>query len=439
MLRYSLIIIVFVVCVNLSLVSSFIDNFKDCQPYNPDSIQIFLTISSLYSFFTKNGLVQRWLEINWVAKNSSEGDIINVYNQDPIHNSSQKPLLTMYPKKYPSGYFRTSIKIPVEASFLNPQQKSPCLGYWATYFNEKGKIQASTCLKMHPFWMEQISKYISHLRLDEIMIPGSHDSGSFNYNKKTIPYTRYKYSQEFSTFNQLVYGLRYFDLRVGYYKKTYAKYFINHNFLKTDHTVKSVLDQVKLFLKTSKREIIILDFHNFPHGFETEEIHLKLINLIKSELGLIFIPYSLNNANLHDIWKSGKNVIVSYNYKFTNGTPAYLWPSIPRAWGNKHDKESLRAYFQEVFSKPTPKGLWAAMAEMTPDTLFILFHPENGLRNMAEQINGEVTHWFRDLYWQKANIVATDYFLGNHVIDVAIRTNQVKGVCPKNILSQLRS
>ncbi|GFY43126.1 PI-PLC X domain-containing protein 1 [Trichonephila inaurata madagascariensis] len=129
-----------------------------------------------------------------------------------------------------------------------------------------------------------------------------------------------------------------------------------------------------------------------------------------------------------DIWKSGKNIIVSYNYKFKNGTPAYLWPSIPRAWGNKHDKESLRAYFQEVFSKPTPKCLWAAMAEMTPNTLFILFHPENGLRNMAEQINTEVTHWFRDLYWQKANIVATDYFLGNHVIDVAIRTNQVKAV-----------
>ncbi|GFY43127.1 PI-PLC X domain-containing protein 1 [Trichonephila inaurata madagascariensis] len=244
MLRYSLIIIVFVVCVNLAFVSSFIDTFTDCHPYDPDRIQIFLTISSLYSFFTKNGLVQRWLEINWVAKNSSDGDIINVYNQDPIHNSSQKPLLTMYPKKYPSGYFRTSIKIPVEASFLNPQQKNPCMGYWATYFNDKGKIQASTCLKMHPFWMERISKYISHLRLDEIMIPGSHDSGSFSYNKKTIPYTRYKYSQELSIFNQMVYGLRYFDLRVGYYEKTYAKYFINHNFLKTDHTVKSVLDQV---------------------------------------------------------------------------------------------------------------------------------------------------------------------------------------------------
>ncbi|PRD34927.1 UNVERIFIED_CONTAM: hypothetical protein NCL1_13111 [Trichonephila clavipes] len=141
MLRSSWIIIIFV-CVNLSLVSSFIDTFKDCHPYNPDDIQIFLTISSLYSFFTKNGLVQRWLEVNWVAKNSSDGDIINVYNQDPIHNSSEKPLLTMYPKKYPSGYFRTAIKIPVEASFLNPQQKSPCMGYWATYFNEKGLRQA---------------------------------------------------------------------------------------------------------------------------------------------------------------------------------------------------------------------------------------------------------------------------------------------------------
>ncbi|GFY11323.1 PI-PLC X domain-containing protein 1 [Trichonephila clavipes] len=139
-----------------------------------------------------------------------------------------------------------------------------------------------------------------------------------------------------------------------------------------------------------------------------------------------------------EIWQSGKNVIVSYDYKFRNGTPAYLWPRIPRAWGNKQNLESLKTYFQEVFSKPTPQGLWAAMAEMTPNVRMILFQPFNGLRNMADKVNREVTHWFRDLYWQKTNIIATDYFLGNDIINVAIRANKMKGVCPRSFWPHLK-
>ncbi|GFU34738.1 PI-PLC X domain-containing protein 1 [Nephila pilipes] len=429
MSRKPLIIIAFIIF-NSSIVSCFTNTFEDCN--HPDRIRIFLTISSLYSFYTKNGLVQRWLEVNWVAENPFKGDVIHVYNKDPIQDPVEKPLAIIYPKKYPSGYFRTDIKIPVEHSFLNPYQKNPCMGYWATYCNEKGKVLASTCLHMNPFWMEGISKQISHLRLDEIMIPGSHDSGSFYCRKETLPYTGYKYAQELCIFNQLVYGLRYFDLRIGYYKNTKEKYFINHNFLRTNHSVKSILDQVKNFSVASKRrEVIILDFHNFPHGFKSEEIHTGLVSLIKSELGLLLIPYKYNNATLKDIWKSGKNVVVSYSYKFKDGTPAFLWPCIPRAWGNKQNIKSLKNYFEEVFSAPTPKGLWAAMAEMTPNAMYIIFHPENGLRKMAELVNREVTHWFRDLYWQKANIVATDYFLGNHIIDVSIHANQMKGTCPK--------
>lgn len=110
-----------------------------------------------------------------------------------------------------------------------------------------------------------------------------------------------------------------------------------------------------------------------------------------------------------------------------------LWPKIPRAWGNKQYPNDLREYFQEVFEKPTPEGLWASMAELTPNTKTIVLHPETGLRVFAEEINRNVTHWFRDLYWYKANIVATDYFMGNDIIHVAIEANKIKGSCPKSI------
>ncbi|GFT00914.1 PI-PLC X domain-containing protein 1, partial [Nephila pilipes] len=438
MLRIILIIIAITICINSSKVSSLINSLEDCYSHIPVRTEVFLTISSLYSFFKKNGVAQRWLEINWVVGKPIRGDIIHVYNKDPQQYPTEKPLLIVDPEKHSAGYFRTNIKVPIEASFLDPEQENPCMGYWASYRNKKGNIEASTCLQMHPFWMEQISTQISNLRIHEIMIPGSHDSGSFSKKKKSKPYIRYKYAQELSIFNQLVYGLRYFDLRIGYYKNIPGKYFINHNFLKTNHTVKSVLEQVKKFLMKGKKEIIILDFHDFPHGFTSYDIHQNLINLIHSILGPLLIPHDARNGTLKDIWESGKNVIVSYEYKFENGIPEYLWPRIPRAWGNKQSKETLRTYFQEVFSKPTPNGIWAAMAEMTPNAKMIVLHPFKGLRKMADEINREVTHWFRDLYWQKSNIVATDFFLGNDIINVAIRANQIKGVCPSNCWSYMK-
>ncbi|GFY11326.1 PI-PLC X domain-containing protein 1 [Trichonephila clavipes] len=243
-------------------------------------------------------MVQRWLEVNWVTETLLKDDIIHVYNKDPTQDPTLRPLLTVDPKKYSKGYFRTNIMIPVNKSFLNPEEENTCMGYWAIYRNAKGEHESSTCLKIHPFWMEHTSKQISSLRLHEIMIPGSHDSGSFSRKKKTYPFTRYKYAQELSIFNQLVYGLRYFDLRIGYYKQTKDKYFINHNFLLTDHTVKSILEQVKSFIKKAKKEIVILDFHEFPSGFESDETHQKLLALIHSTLGPLLVPYDFKNATL---------------------------------------------------------------------------------------------------------------------------------------------
>lgn len=110
-----------------------------------------------------------------------------------------------------------------------------------------GAILSSSCLEIHPFWMQQNCLYLSNLTLPEIMIPGSHDSGSFYFHREIAPISKYKYAQEETIFNQLVYGLRYFDLRIGYYRKTKDKYYINHNFLRTQHSVKSVLHQVRFY------------------------------------------------------------------------------------------------------------------------------------------------------------------------------------------------
>ncbi|GIY64283.1 PI-PLC X domain-containing protein 1 [Caerostris extrusa] len=401
MFRKCLFIAVCLVIIQFVQSSPVVNSVKDCYLGNLTPARVFLTVSSLRASLTQHGIIKRRLEINWFGHPPAEDDYIAVYHQDPELNPFNDPVLSLEPHKYPGGYFRTNIEIPIHVGNFN--ENTRCFGYWAVYHGENREIKHSTCLQLRPFWMKEIAKHISDLKLSEIMIP-------------------------------IMYGLRYFDLRVGYYENKPDQYYINHNFVRTETTMKTVLEQVKKYLLMSTNDIIILDFHNFPHGFETPENHKKLQTIIIDILGNYIIPYNdqYENATLSYYWQQQKLVLISYDCPYRESFfSETFWPSIPRAWGNKQRPQDLKAYFKEVFEKPTPKGLWASMAEITPNARFMIFHPITGLRILADEINRNVTHWFRDLYWRKANIVATDYFLGNDMIDVAIRANRIKGVCPE--------
>ena len=49
--------------------------------------------------------------------------------------------------------------------------------------------------------------------------------------------------------------------------------------------------QVQEFLSATK-EIVILDFHNFPRGFKNDAIHQKLMEMIIRKFKSYIIPYN---------------------------------------------------------------------------------------------------------------------------------------------------
>lgn len=66
--------------------------------------------------------------------------------------------------------------------------------------------------------------------------------------------------------------------------------------------------------------------------------------------------------------------------------------------------------------------MWALMAQLTPRTIDVVLQI-NSLRKLADRVNTELTKWFRDDWLHDVNIVATDFFLGNDLINVAIEAN----------------
>lgn len=103
----------------------------------------------------------------------------------------------------------------------------------------------------------------------------------------------------------------------------------------------------------------------------------------------------------------------------------FLWNPIQQFWGNTRSVDALKGFlYGKIQEHPTVLNpMWALMAELTPQPLDVLFGVNN-LRKLADDVNRKVTMWFRDEWSRRVNIVATDFFLGNDLINVAIEANR---------------
>ena len=114
---------------------------------------------------------------------------------------------------------------------------------------------------------------------------------------------RYSSQQEENVWDQLLYGIRYLDFRVSYHDNTQEKFWLNHDLVQMNPLYKAVqvieiiapsnqflllrfrlyqilmtkyfsFDNFNTFVKdirrylSSTKEVVIMDFHRFPSGFQ---------------------------------------------------------------------------------------------------------------------------------------------------------------------------
>lgn len=402
--------------------------FSDCNSTLDGRMKTFLTVSSLVSSLPSGDKV-RFLELNWHGDFPQGNDLVALFDHDPTTEVG-RPLEAVLPSLLRGNFYRTNFRLPY-FDFTEDNITSKCLGFWAGYFRAR-RLVSSSCIKAEPFWMQENNKMFNSLRIRDLVIPGTHDSGSYRRypgKKKDNIITRYKYTQEENVFNQLAYGIRYLDIRVGYYLRTKEKFWINHDLFRTRNPLSNVLDDVKRFLDATS-EIIIMDFHRFSFGFRGKpEAHQHLIEILLYNFKSYLIPrYYGKDVTLDFLWKTNKRLLIAYNHKMKPRNK-YLWPGIQQMWGDRRSVSDLKFYFDSLFSQSLPNRLWSSMAELTPNIFTIFINPTKGLRGLADNVNRNLTSWFRDLWWKKSNIIVTDYFLGNDIINVAIRSNRKRVLC----------
>ena len=226
-----------------------------------------------------------------------------------------------------------------------------CYAFWFYYISNTSEIIQEGCISAYSKWMNEIREDIKDSRFRNLFIPGSHDSPGYRTNfKELVNETRvskYSYTQDEDIKSQLMHGIRYIDIRVGFYRGTDEKFFANHGIARL-HPLADILRQIKDFVDATN-EIVVVDFQEFPVGFRKDlSIHQQLVNFLHKEVGTYAADPSLTwQASLEDIWRQGKNIIIGYDHEsiaaeFDN----ILWRSVRHRWGNVQTLEGLEKFLK---------------------------------------------------------------------------------------------
>ncbi|KAL1403220.1 hypothetical protein pipiens_000914, partial [Culex pipiens pipiens] len=306
-----------------------------------------------------------------------------------------------------------------------------CYGYYGYFVDANGTIRSEHCMKLYPTWMGDLRSHLGKFRMRELFIPGSHDSASYKNGFDPLSQenlvTKYWLTQDDNIRGQLLQGVRYLDLRVGYYRTASPPFYANHGFVRLQ-PLKKILDQVRDYaLETN--EIIILDVQEFPVGFGKDyDIHDKLIRFLNNSLWDVMADPAISwYGKLEDIWARNRTVILCYDHEYAMRSYAdVVWRSVEQKWGDVQRMEDLKSYLFKVHQRHvygiTNRPV-ADMAELTPDPWGVITDRYGGLRKMADSVNRHVTKWYFEELGPTANVVAVDFVRGTSIIEAALYWN----------------
>lgn len=183
---------------------------------------------------------------------------------------------------------------------------------WFTHSTHSTHSHHSTNTKCNSDWMKSQP---DTSRLVDLVIPGSHDSLTYHWcttnsptNLRQILISRWAQTQSLTLYDQLMAGVRYLDLRVGWRN---AKWMGQHGSeINMNVTYESALQQLDRFVREHPSEIVIIKFKNYdPVNQELQHLHATYVQPHMSTLSenIVFV------TPLADFWKSGHNVVFVWN------------------------------------------------------------------------------------------------------------------------------
>lgn len=306
----------------------------------------------------------------------------------------------------------------------------------------------------HPAsWMSDIAKVIEHRTLRQLVIPGTHNSGTSLISSTSdlspessafpfiswLPHTlvaptvaAFSKTQPTTIREQLDLGFRYLDLRVCWQSST-SRPMIAHSMY--SHALSAVLDDIEHFLKTSPQEIVIIDFQHFY--CMSPQAHSALHKDIVARFDKRLISRQASAlTTVHDIWKDKRNIILFYGDD-SDGSGAdqvrqselLFWErsTIRSEWADTNDILTLKSFLsKELINSPNDK-LFVLQAILSPsgaDIRSYAFGSGQGLEQMTAPLSSVIDRWIKsDWKHRYPNIVIVDWHNQSTAATACIEAN----------------
>lgn len=235
-----------------------------------------------------------------------------------------------------------------------------CFEIFAACFQYRGVCQAD--------WMQNLPDSIKQRPLNQLTLPGTHDSASYQLDvNASIPMEKtmglnfffqgqmlddwlirrfleeLTLTQSLNILEQLEQGIRAFDFRILYNDQV-QEFFMSHSF--STVPVSLVLSQIRDFLLQHSHEIIVIQMNNDQeHVQKTSPKNNEAVSMVRAVLGDLLIPVRQQNAlnatfTLQSLISSQKRVLFSFLGELSE-TYDNIWPgsAILNYWPNKAEPQ----------------------------------------------------------------------------------------------------
>lgn len=317
-------------------------------------------------------------------------------------------------------------------------------------------------------WVEQVFAPNSDFKLTEIVIPGTHDSGTYDidcFSKAErgasgilvtlsqlddfLGYigldsgcfvSEWARTHDRNFYRQLEDGIRYFDFRINY--SDHVNTFVLTHALEGS-TLQSALNDVARFASSHPKEIIIIEAEKLPDDSFKNSFH----QMIQATIGKYLIPrsYGMANITISDAWNAKRNILLILDKDSYASLDSNYWygSAIVNSWANTTNESSLKSYSENKLNNrdiskllktsltfTMPSDTWGAIRTVAPK--FGWWPWDSGYWDKGyfsvEELSQEIKHtpyWVRD--WiksgKKVNIVNNDFYQQSPIVHVAIEAN----------------
>ncbi|XP_053563719.1 PI-PLC X domain-containing protein 1 [Bombina bombina] len=296
-------------------------------------------------------------------------------------------------------------------------------------------------------WMSQLPEKLWDIPLNNLSIPGSHDTMSYCLDKnspvdpkspamlcvleKFAPCVarsiilKWSTTQVLNVCEQLNAGIRYLDLRIAPRPNDPS---LTLNFvhgLFTSVTVEETLQEILQWLQSHPREVIILACKNLEEM--TPVLHMHLISCIHQIFGTKLCPKK-EQPTLRNMWNQGYQVIISYEDDLAMKYE-FLWPTIPYWWANTTRTHSLIRYLEKHKEGGRPAGFFVAGLNLTENWSYILKHPFGSMKTLTIPKLPLLNKWVQKQHpgpqRDAVNIIAEDLIGSDNFVSAVINLNRI--------------